>query len=78
MQRSFSRVLKTWLLGVAAAGVTLGMVSSLSAQEPAGDDWPRFMGPSGDGKSTETGVSKRWDENGPPLLWQLSVGEGDS
>lgn len=34
------------------------------------------MGPEGDGKSTETGISKSWGKEGPPLLWQMPVGEG--
>jgi hypothetical protein len=75
--RSFlSRVMKTLALGVCASGVALGAASSLSAREPGGEEWAAFMGPSGDGKSTATGISKRWPEQGPPLLWQLPVGEG--
>ncbi len=39
-------------------------------------DWPNFLGPNRDGKSTETGLLKKWPENGPPLLWRVSAGEG--
>lgn len=39
-------------------------------------DWPRFLGPTGDGKSTETGLDLTWPETGPPLVWEVEVGEG--
>lgn len=42
-----------------------------------GDDWNRFLGPAGDGKSNETGiVVEIWADDGPPLLWQRPIGEG--
>ena len=51
--------------------------SALTAGErSAGSDWPGFLGPTGDGKSPEKGLSKSWQENGPPLLWHIPVGEG--
>ncbi|MFQ5350119.1 MAG: PQQ-binding-like beta-propeller repeat protein, partial [Thermoanaerobaculia bacterium] len=76
MRRPLSRISTTLLLGVLAAGVALGPVPSLSARQPAGHDWPGFLGPSGDGRSSENGISKRWPEEGPPLVWQRPVGEG--
>ena len=39
-------------------------------------DWPRFLGPTGDGKSTETGLRYDWPKAGPPLVWEVEVGEG--
>ena len=39
-------------------------------------DWPRFLGPSGDGKSAETGLTFDWPAGGPPLAWEVEVGEG--
>ncbi|HVX11412.1 MAG TPA: PQQ-binding-like beta-propeller repeat protein [Pirellulales bacterium] len=41
-----------------------------------GDDWPRFLGPTGDSKSRETGIRIGWPEAGPPLVWQKRVGDG--
>jgi len=32
-------------------------------------DWPQFMGPDRNGKSTETGLLKSWPTGGPRLLW---------
>ncbi len=41
-------------------------------------DWPQFLGPQRNCTSTETGLLQSWDEKGPPVLWQKSVGEGYS
>ncbi|MDB4324876.1 PQQ-like beta-propeller repeat protein [bacterium] len=35
-----------------------------------------FLGPRGDGKSSETGILRAWPPAGPPLVWQREVGEG--
>lgn len=39
-------------------------------------DWPRFLGPTRNGISAETGLLKTWPAEGPPLLWERPVGEG--
>src|SRR5689334_1870316 len=46
-----------------------------SAQS-AGSDWPCFLGPTGDSKSTERGILTHWPADGPPLVWQLGLGTG--
>ena len=33
-------------------------------------DWQYFHGPQGDNISKETGLLKKWPENGPPLIGQ--------
>jgi outer membrane protein assembly factor BamB len=40
------------------------------------EDWPNFLGPHHNGTSLETGLSKEWPEDGPPVLWKRSIGEG--
>ena len=42
------------------------------------EDWPRFLGPRGDNTSTETNLLDRWSTNGPPIVWEKSVGTGYS
>jgi outer membrane protein assembly factor BamB len=42
----------------------------------AAADWPSFLGPGRDGHSTETGILTEWKPEGPPLVWELQVGEG--
>ncbi len=41
-----------------------------------GADWPAFLGPTADSKSTETGILTKWPADGPPLVWQLDLGSG--
>ena len=48
----------------------------LFGAEASGEDWPRLLGPSGNGISSETGLLDKWPTNGPPLLWQKSIGTG--
>jgi len=44
----------------------------------AAADWPRFLGPTRDGISTETGLGKGWPKDGPPVSWKRDLGEGYS
>jgi outer membrane protein assembly factor BamB len=39
-------------------------------------DWPRFLGPRANGISDETGLLEKWPANGPPLVWEKSIGTG--
>jgi outer membrane protein assembly factor BamB len=48
-----------------------------SAQVAAqGNDWPGFLGPTADSKSSEKGILTRWPAEGPPLVFQLRLGSG--
>lgn len=42
------------------------------------EDWPRWLGPKGDGSSPETGLITKWSDKGPKLLWKVPGGEGYS
>ena len=42
----------------------------------AGDDWPKFLGPTGDNKSRERGILTTWPDTGLPVVWQLALGTG--
>ncbi|MHC4156473.1 MAG: PQQ-like beta-propeller repeat protein, partial [Planctomycetota bacterium] len=45
----------------------------------SGNDWPQFRGPNRNGKSSETGLLKKWPEGGPKLLWSVEgLGTGFS
>ncbi len=41
-----------------------------------GEDWPGFLGPRGDSKSTEVGLRAPWPETGLPIVWQRGVPTG--
>ncbi len=55
------------------------MVPLHLAAEPdrTGQDWPRFLGPTGDGKSAET-ILRDWPAGGLAVLWHEALGEGYS
>jgi outer membrane protein assembly factor BamB len=39
-------------------------------------DWPQLLGPHANGISDETGLMEKWPANGPPLVWEKSIGTG--
>ncbi len=41
-------------------------------------DWPRWLGPHGNGSSPETGLLTAWPKAGPKVLWKHPGGEGYS
>ena len=56
--------------------------ASLAADVPElgtrkqGDDWPTFLGPTGDSRSRERGIITRWPREGPKIVWHERVGTG--
>jgi outer membrane protein assembly factor BamB len=54
----------------------IAILVCLAAAPALAGDWPRFLGPTGDGVSTETGLDLAWSASGPPLVWEVEVGEG--
>ncbi len=41
-----------------------------------GQDWPCFLGPTGDSVSSEKGIVTPWPAGGPKLVWQKEIGAG--
>ena len=39
-----------------------------------GSDWNRFLGPTGDSKSSETSLLTSWSPAGPPVVWEKEIG----
>ena len=46
----------------------------VSTSRKAGSDWPCFLGPTGDSKSSETGILRPWPAKGPKIVWQTKLG----
>jgi outer membrane protein assembly factor BamB len=42
----------------------------------AGDDWPVFLGPTGNSISAEKGIITPWPQRGLRLVWHREIGEG--
>jgi outer membrane protein assembly factor BamB len=47
-----------------------------SATLAVGAGWPQFMGPNGDGTSSEKGLLSAWPAEGPKVLWTFPMGPG--
>ncbi len=41
-------------------------------------DWPQFLGPTRDGVYAGSDLAETWPTEGPPVVWQKSVGQGFS
>ena len=39
-------------------------------------DWPQYLGPDRNSISPEKGILRSWPENGPEVLWTVTVGRG--
>ena len=39
-------------------------------------DWPQYLGPDRNAISPEKGILRSWPENGPKVLWTVTVGRG--
>ena len=53
-----------------------GSPDASATSSPNGSDWPRFLGPTADGRSPETGLAPSRIADGLSLVWQLEAGEG--
>ncbi len=49
-------------------------LAGLAPNAAKGTDWPRFLGPTGDSKSSERGIATAWGPGGPPLIWHRRLG----
>jgi outer membrane protein assembly factor BamB len=56
----------------------IAVMSSASKNPSAKHDWPRFLGPHGNGISDETGLLRSWPEKGPQEIWRVPIGTGYS
>ncbi len=41
-----------------------------------GADWPQFMGPHGDGATSDNGLLRAWSSSGPKVNWTSEIGGG--
>ncbi len=51
---------------------------SLVAPEAWSNDWPQFLGPTRNGVYAGGDLAEAWPKEGPPTLWQKSIGQGFS
>ena len=60
----------------AGAFTRLGAAPPTDISTRKGEDWPGFLGPSGNGRSSLTPLRTPWTEAGPRIAWHLELGEG--
>ncbi len=60
--------MKTKVMMIAAI-VTITTGSTLA-------DWPQYLGPNRNSTSDQKGLLRSWPENGPEVLWTVTVGKG--
>lgn len=53
-----------------------GLAFFVSTLPMPAEDWPQLLGPRQNGTSSETGLTDKWPSNGPPVLWDLTIGTG--
>ncbi|MBO5686771.1 MAG: PQQ-binding-like beta-propeller repeat protein [Alistipes sp.] len=53
---------------------TLALVAA--AATASAQDWPQFLGPTGDSKSTQKNLLREWPAEGPKVVWSVPVGVG--
>ncbi len=52
------------------------LLATLGTATLAAGDWPRFLGPSGNATSSETGLIKKFPKSGPPVTWETALEGG--
>ena len=55
-----------------------GAVLIAEAEDHSTAEWSQWRGPNRDGISAETGFLKNWPQQGPKVLWHISLGDGYS
>lgn len=55
---------------------SLALASSIVCGADNANDWPRFLGPTADSRSAETGIVTTWGPCGPLVVWQRRLGSG--
>ena len=70
LRSSLMSFIKKPLITVCVASLAYASPFALAA------DWPAFLGPARDGKSSESGLLDRWDTEGPAELWRVEGGVG--
>jgi outer membrane protein assembly factor BamB len=59
-----------------AAALWVGLIF-FAASAVWAENWPQFRGPNRDGKTSETGLLKKWPDGGPRQIWSVDgLGDG--
>ena len=56
--------------------VTLTAVVLMATCSSLAEDWPQYLGPTRNSISAQKGILRSWPENGPEVLWTVTLGRG--
>jgi len=56
---------------ISSAFILILFISNIYAQ-----NWPQFLGPNRDSKSTQKNILRSWPESGPEVIWSVELGIG--
>ena len=54
----------------------VSVIGLLCATSALAADWPQYLGPNRNSISAQKGILRSWPENGPEVLWTVTVGKG--
>ena len=54
----------------------LPLILSICLTRVFAEDWPQYLGPNGNSISAQKGILRSWPQNGPEVLWTVTVGRG--
>ena len=60
---------------IALIALSFVVTLPVSAQDSL-HDWPHFLGPEANGKTTLTDADFNWGDAGPEAVWKLEIGTG--
>lgn len=66
----------TVLMFMVASFCSTAPLRAQTPEKPVEGEWPQWLGPNHDGKSTETGLLKEWPAGGLKPLWEGKLGAG--
>lgn len=70
--------MKTGFCSLRGIGSALILINCLLTEHVTvlAGDWPQILGPNRDGRSVGEQIADSFPSDGPPLVWELSVGDG--
>jgi outer membrane protein assembly factor BamB len=69
------KVIRGYVLAL-VFGLSISAIGTGSYNTAEAADWPQYLGPNRNATSAEKGLLRSWSEEGPKVLWTVSLGPG--
>jgi len=63
-------------LSATVVALALFLIGLSNQSTATGADWPQYLGPNRNATSAEIGLLRSWPEEGPKVMWTVSLGPG--